>query len=171
MSILAEIFIKDSRSLLAADFLPKIERCLDRLTEDDVWWRPNEASNSIGNLVLHLHGNVSQWILSGVGGRRFERHRQQEFDERAPIPKSELLAKIRRVIKEADEVIAALDEPTLLTRRQIQGYDRTVLEAVYHVVEHFSMHTGQIILIAKARLGEHLNLWEPPTRPSPTSTR
>jgi len=171
MSILAEIFIKDSRSLLAADFLPKIERCLDRLTEDDVWWRPNEASNSIGNLVLHLHGNVSQWILSGVGGRRFERHRQQEFDERAPIPKSELLAKIRRVIKEADEVIAALDEPTLLTRRQIQGYDRTALEAVYHVVEHFSMHTGQIILIAKARLGEHLNLWEPPTRPSPTSTR
>lgn len=66
----SQVFLLKSVSLLASDFLPKIGRCLDHLTEEDVWWRPNEASNSIGNLLLHLRGNVSQWIIGGVGDRR-----------------------------------------------------------------------------------------------------
>src|SRR5205085_3218661 len=84
-----------------------------------------------------------------VGRRAFERDRQQEFDERRAIPKDELLRKLRRVIDEADEVLDSLDDEALMTRRTIQNYDVTVLEAVYHVVEHFSMHTGQIILLSK----------------------
>ena len=127
-----------------------------------MWWRPNEASNSIGNLVLHLCGNVTQWIIGGVGGRPYERHRQQEFDERTHIPARELLRRLRAVVEEADEVISGLDAKALLTSRQIQGYDVTVLEAVYHVVEHFGMHTGQIILLSKARTGADLKLWQPP---------
>ena len=120
-----------------------------------------EASNSIGNLLLHLRGNVTQWIIAGVGGGTRERHRQQEFDERKRIPTGELLAGLRAAVEEADDIIRGLDVAALGNRRAIQDYDVTVLEAIYHVVEHFSMHTGQIILMTKARTGEDLRLWRP----------
>ena len=68
-------FLEKSHSLIAADYLPKIGRCLERLSDEDVWSRPNEASNSIGNLLLHLRGNITQWIIGGVGERAYERHR------------------------------------------------------------------------------------------------
>jgi uncharacterized damage-inducible protein DinB len=155
-------FLELSRSLLTEDYLPKIANCLGRLSDEDVWARPNEASNSIGNLVLHLCGNVRQWIVGGVGNKAIERHRQQEFDERGRIPAPELLARLKAVVKEAAEVISAVDADALLGRRAIQGYDVMVLEAIYHVVEHFSMHTGQIIVLTKARTGEDLQLWQPP---------
>jgi uncharacterized damage-inducible protein DinB len=163
MDNVSRVFIIKSRSLLVSDYMPKIERCLDRLTETDVWWRPNEASNSIGNLVLHLCGNVTMWILGGVGALPFERHRQQEFDERREIAVSELRQRMKEVVAQADHVLGTVDAGALLSRRQIQGYDVTVLEAIYHVVEHFGMHTGQIILLTKARVGTDLRLWEPPT--------
>jgi len=161
MTDIARTFLAQSSSLLTSDYLPKIERCLERLTDDDVWSRPNEASNSIGNLLLHLRGNVTQWIIAGVGGRTRERRRQQEFDERNRIPKGDLLAGLRAAVEEADEIIRGLDIGALGSRRAIQDYDVTVLEAVYHVVEHFSMHTGQIIMMTKARTGENLKLWRP----------
>jgi uncharacterized damage-inducible protein DinB len=159
---ISEAFLQKSRGLLVSDYLPKIERCLDALDDADVWWRANEASNSIGNLVLHLCGNVTQWIIGGVGGRPYERHRQEEFDERTAIAGAELLRRLRAVVKEADQVIDSLNADDLLTRRQIQDDDVTVLEAIYHVVEHFGMHTGQIILLSKARTGIDLKLWQPP---------
>jgi uncharacterized damage-inducible protein DinB len=159
---ISEAFVSESRRLLTAGYLPKIERCVDRLTDEDVWWRPNEASNSIGNLMLHLCGNVSQWIIEGIGGRPYDRHRQEEFDTRTPIPAGELLRRLRAVVKEADEVLGDVTGQSLLHQRHIQGYDVTTLDAIYHVVEHFSMHTGQIILITKARSAENLELWKPP---------
>jgi uncharacterized damage-inducible protein DinB len=161
MTDVTEAFLAKSRSLLVSEYLPKIERCLEHLTDDDVWWRPNDASNSIGNLLLHLRGNVTQWIIGGVGGQAHERRRQQEFDERTHVPAKELLANLRAVAEEAAEVIRGLDNDALLGRRQIQDYDVTVLDAIYHVVEHFGMHTGQIILLTKARTGEDLKLWRP----------
>ena len=162
MDGIAQTFLDKSRRLIASDYVPKIERCLDDLTDADIWWRPNEASNSIGNLVLHLCGNVTMWILGGVGALPFERHRQQEFDERRNIPASELKSRLRGVVEQADKVLSAVGPEDLLSRRQIQGYDVSVLEAIYHVVEHFGMHTGQIIVLSKARLGYDLNLWRPP---------
>ena len=155
----AQVFLEKSRALMSSDYLAKIERCLERIDAKDVWWRPNEASNSIGNLMLHLCGNVTMWIIGGVGRRPFERNRQMEFDERGPIPVAELLTRLRSVVSEAEGVIRAVTSDELLSRRHIQGYDVTVLEAIYHVVEHFSMHTGQIILLSKARTGEDLTLW------------
>lgn len=165
MTDVARQFLAQSRHYLSADYLPKIERCLATLGEEDVWWRPHETSNSIGNLLLHLRGNVHQWIVAGVGRREFERHRQQEFDERMRLPTVALLAPLQATLAEADDVLRGQDEASLLTRRQIQGYDVTVLEAVYHVVEHFGMHTGQIILVAKMRTGADLRLWQPPELP------
>jgi uncharacterized damage-inducible protein DinB len=162
MTDVGRTFIEKSRSLLVADYVPKIERCVQRLGDEDVWWRPNDASNSIGNLILHLCGNVTMWMVGGVGGRPFERDRQQEFDERTPLPAAELLSRLRAVVREADEVLRSLDDAALLSRRQIQGYDVSTLEAIYHVVEHFGMHTGQIILLSKARTGEDLGLWRAP---------
>jgi hypothetical protein len=163
MDAVALAFVNKSRSLMSSDYRPKIERCLEHLSDADIWWRPNEASNSIGNLILHLCGNVTMWILGGVGLRPFERQRQLEFDERRAIPASDLRRRLLAVVQQADEVMGALGPDDLMGRRHIQGYDVTVLEAIYHVVEHFSMPTGQIILLTKARLGHDLILWRPPT--------
>ena len=163
MDEVSRVFITKSRSLLASDYVPKIEQCLDRLSIDDIWWRPNESSNSIGNLILHLCGNVTMWVIGGVGALPFQRDRQREFDERTQVAASELRRRLTGVMRQADEVLGSVDGAALLSRRTIQGYDVTVLEAIYHVVEHFGMHTGQIILLAKARTGENLELWKPPT--------
>ena len=158
MNDITQTFLSESRRLMASDYLPKIERSLAGLSDEDVWWRPNEASNSIGNLLLHLCGNVRQWIVGGVGGREVKRDRQQEFDERKHLPAGELLERIKAVVAEADAVIGGLDAEALRGRRQIQGYDVEVLTAVYHVVEHFGMHTGQIIFLSKMRGGKDLEL-------------
>ncbi|HEY0080778.1 MAG TPA: DinB family protein [Pyrinomonadaceae bacterium] len=160
MNDTAQTFISESRRYLSGEFLPKIERCLESLSDEEVWWRANPASNSIGNLMLHLAGNVGQWIVGGVGGSAVERVRQQEFDERRILPRAELLSRLARTIAEADRVLAELTVESLSERRLIQGNDVTVLEAVYHVVEHFSMHMGQIILLAKMRTGKDMSFYE-----------
>ncbi len=162
MDPIGRTFLDKSRALICADYVPKIERCIDRLSDADLWWRANEPSNSIGNLILHLCGNVTMWIIGGVGSLPFERDRQREFDERRNIPGTELIDRLRSVVREADGVMGRVSSEELLSRRQIQGYDVTVLEAIYHVVEHFSMHTGQIILLTKARVAGDINLWQPP---------
>src|SRR6266496_3500420 len=145
----AELFVRKSRSLINDDLLPKIKRCIDLLSDDQIWWRPNQVSNSIGNLLLHLEGNIRQWILSGIGGETDRRQRQLEFDERGPIERQELMERLTMTLAAADQVLSRLDKETLLEQREIQGKSRNVLEAIYHVVEHLSMHTGQIILLTK----------------------
>jgi uncharacterized damage-inducible protein DinB len=165
MTDFTRAFIARSRHYLGEDFLPKIERCLEELSEEDIWWRPNEASNSIGNLVLHLSGNVRQWIISGVGGAPDLRDRDQEFEQRAPITTERLLERLAATVREADAVLAGLDPAGMLEQRRIQGFDITVGEAVYHVVEHFAMHTGQITLLTKTRLGKDLELTHLPNPP------
>ena len=160
MADLAHAFLERSRGYMS-EYLSKIERCLGELSDEDVWWRPYESSNSIGNLMLHLQGNVGQWIIGGVGQRPFERNRQQEFDARSPLPWRRLFASLKTTVGQADEVMRAVEPSALLDRRQIQDSDVTVLEAVYHVVEHFGMHTGQIITLSKMRTGKDLKLWRP----------
>ena len=151
MADVAAQFLAQSREYLSSDFLPKIERCLEALSDEDVWWRANESSNSIGNLLLHLDGSTRAWIVGVAGGSLSPRDRQREFDERERVPRSELLSRLRRTLAEADDVLARLDAGTLLERRQARGEEVTVLYAIFHAVEHFSMHTGQIIMLAKMR--------------------
>jgi uncharacterized damage-inducible protein DinB len=152
MTDVSQTFLDESRRYLRGDYLAAIERSVAPLTDAQVWWRPNEASNSIGNLILHLSGNVRQWIVGGVGQQPNVRNRQLEFDEREAMPKERLLARLRTVLDEADAVLASLTEAGLTEPREIQGHDTTVLKAIYHVVEHFSTHTGQILWIAKSQL-------------------
>jgi len=147
-------FIDQSRRLLTDSYLPRIVGAVEGLSIENLWWRANAESNSIGNLILHLEGNLRQWIVSGLGGSPDERERQREFDERGRMPGPELLTHLRTTVEEADRIFAIVDPATLLEPRRIQSYDVTVMRAIYTVVEHFSMHTGQIILLAKMFKGD-----------------
>lgn len=160
MSDVGKAFISKARDLLVHDYLPKIERCFEALTDEQIWWRPNEESNSIGNLVLHLSGNLRQWVVCGAGGAGDARNRAQEFAERSMVPREELLDRIRQTVSAADEALARLDLNVLLEQRQIQNCDVTLLDAIFHAVEHFSMHTGQIILLTKMVTGSDLGFYD-----------
>jgi uncharacterized damage-inducible protein DinB len=149
----AQEFIESSRVFLNGDFLPKLLHCLEDMTESDVWWRPNEQSNSVGNLILHLCGNMRQWILNGIGGAHFDRDRDAEFDERRPRPKAELKANLKETMEAVDRLLETLPQGTLLDRFPVQTYKPSRLQAIYHVVEHFSYHLGQILYIYKLRTG------------------
>jgi uncharacterized damage-inducible protein DinB len=152
----AGLFLSSSRDLLAKHSLPRIVRCLQRLSEEEIWWRPNPASNSAGNLVLHLCGNVRQWIISGLGGAEDRRERDREFAERGPILREALVTQLRRTVRDACRVLAKLSDDSLSRKYEIQGYRATGLDAVFHVAEHFGYHTGQIIYITKLKRAQDL---------------
>ncbi len=160
MDDIAQNFIRDARAFLRDNYLPKIERCLEQLTDEQVWWRANPESNSVGNLLLHLAGNSRQWIVGGVGGAADVRERGSEFGERGPMPRAELVARLRATLSEVDEVLARLEPSALTERRRVQGCDVSVLTAVFHVVEHFSMHTGQIVLLTKMLAARDLAFYD-----------
>lgn len=143
------VFISQARYLLREEYLPKIERCLEQLTDEQIWWRANARSNSIGNLILHISGNARQWIVSGLGGELDDRQRDAEFAERRIVPRDELLAHLKKAVSDIDRTLESFNTERLLDQFQIQGTMTTALAAILHVTEHFSMHTGQIILLAK----------------------
>jgi RimJ/RimL family protein N-acetyltransferase/uncharacterized damage-inducible protein DinB len=145
----ASLFLARSRYYLRTEYSTKLRAAVEALPAEALWWRPNEQSNSVGNLLLHLTGNIRQWIVRGVGGAPGSRNRDAEFAARSGPPAAALLADLERALGEVDQVLAGLSPEDLLERRAIQGSDVTVLEAVYHVVEHFALHLGQIVLVAK----------------------
>lgn len=159
-SSIAAGFLERSRYFLSNEYVPKIRLAVESLDEATLWWRANEASNSIGNLMLHLAGNIRQWIVSGVGGAPDVRQRPEEFAARGGWTRGALLDHLRLAVHDADTVIAGLTEEDLLRSRRIQGRDVLVLEAVYHVVEHFSTHVGQIILLAKMHVGDRVRFYD-----------
>ena len=111
----SRVFVLQARQLLSREYLPKLESCLNTLTDEQVWWRANEESNSIGNLCLHLAGNARQWIVSGLGGEIDARVRQHEFDERKMVPRVELLLSLRETLKDVDAVLAEFDSSDVST--------------------------------------------------------
>ena len=154
-----ELFIRQSQNLLLKDYLPKIEKCLEVLPEADLWWRPHPTSNSVGNLLLHLSGNLHQWIVAGVGGLEDDRQRAQEFSADGGSSAAVLIGKLRATVQQAVYVLDGLEQDLLEQPRTIQGIQITVLGAIYHAVEHFSMHVGQIIYITKLRTGRDLGFY------------
>ncbi len=160
MPDIALAFLDLSRTYLKGEYLPRIEKALDTLSEEDFWWRPNEASNSAGNLVLHLAGNVRQWIVHGIGGEKDVREREKEFAATGDILKGDAFARLRASVDEACAVIESMDVYDLEDSYTPQSHDVTGVAAVYHVVEHFGMHTGQIVWIAKARSGQGMGFYK-----------
>ena len=154
-----EQFLALSRDYLTGDYVPQILACLHQLSEADVWWRGNEASNSIGNLVLHLAGNARQWIVAGVAGAPDTRERAAEFTATSGSV-SDLIVLFQTAMSEVGEALAQVTPARLDEPRRIQGIETTVMGAIYHVVEHFSTHTGQIVLLTKLRLGRDLGFWQ-----------
>ena len=160
MSTPQQEFLDVSRRFLKTDFMPRLVQCVKQFTEEDLWWRPNESSNSAVNLILHLCGNIRQWIVEGLGGIPTHRDRDSEFATRGPLPKAALLAQLDQAIAEVDGVLQGFSPDKLLDRHTIQVYNVSSLQAVYHVVEHFSYHTGQILYIYKLRTGQDLKFYE-----------
>jgi uncharacterized damage-inducible protein DinB len=140
-------------------FADRIEVCLGRLNEDQLWARGGENENAIGNLVLHLAGNVRQWILASIGGNPSSRDRDAEFAARGGFTAAELSAKLRDTVEQATRVISALTAEQLTRRYEIQNYQVSGVEAVYHVVEHFAEHTGQIIFATKMLTGDDMGFY------------
>jgi uncharacterized damage-inducible protein DinB len=138
----------------------RIEDCLGRLTQEQIWWRGADTGNAVGNLVLHLCGNVTQWIVSGIGGAPDLRQRDAEFAAReGEATREELISRLRARLEPACRVIEELTDERLVERIQPQKYEVSVMEAVYHVVEHFSHHTGQIIYATKLLTGSDLGYY------------
>lgn len=141
----------------------RIEHCLNQLSDAEIWWRPRPEMNAIGNLILHLCGNVEQWILAPVADRLPERNRPAEFAQREPIAKSELQAKLATTVNLAAAAIRSVAEAeALLAARRVQGHDTNVLAAVFHSVAHFEGHAQEIIGMTRQIRGEgYVFLWVP----------
>jgi Protein of unknown function (DUF1572) len=145
-----------------ASAMGRIKHCLGQLTDEQVWRRSQPSLNSIGNLILHLCGNVRQWIVAGLGAAIDKRDRPAEFAERGPIPKFELLSKLESVVNEARAVLVQLSAQKLLEARRIQSFDVTGLAAIFSSVPHFRGHTQEIIHMTRLQLGDAYKFaWEP----------
>ena len=159
MSIVTSIKTEFNRRLYKENVW-RIERVLDMISEDEVWYKPNSSANSIGHLILHLCGNVTQWIGSGVGKMEDLRQRDLEFSTEERVTKEELIRRLHTLRGVTDDALSQLEKDSdLMLPRAVQGYDETVLSILIHVIEHFSYHTGQIALIVKYLHGRDLGFY------------
>jgi uncharacterized damage-inducible protein DinB len=140
-----------------------IERCLDELSDEQVWQRDSANENSIGNLILHLAGNIRQWIGHGLAGMPDIRERDAEFATLGDISRAELRAHLRAVVTPAMDAVAALSPAILMEKRPVQGAERSGVEIVYQVVGHLQQHAGQIIFATKGFTRKDLDLQKPLT--------
>jgi len=154
-----DLFLRFSRARLVDQYWPRMRTCVESLTHDQVWWRPNDASNSVGNLMLHLNGNLRQWVIAAFNRTPDARDRPAEFAERDGIPPAELIRRLGEAVEQASVVLSRLSEAELTATYEIQGYTTTGLEAVYQVVEHFGLHHGQIMYITKLLRGADLGFY------------
>jgi Protein of unknown function (DUF1572) len=148
-----QAFLAASRHRVAACH-EKLTHCLAQLTDQQIWWRPGESRNSIGNIVLHLCGNLRQWLVSGVGEAPDVRDRRAEFAERGPISRDELLRRLGDIARDCDGVLFALDDAVLLEPRAIQGFSETVLSAIFECLGHLCGHTQEVVYITRLQLGD-----------------
>jgi hypothetical protein len=145
--------------------LQRIQHCLSQLNDEQIWWRSHSSLNSIGNLILHLSGNVRQWIVSGIGGAPDIRHRPTEFAERGPFQKAELLRKLEAVVADAKRALTRVTARQLVENRRIQGFDVTGLLAIFDSVPHFRGHTQEIVHLTRVQLGDAYQFAWTPTTP------
>jgi Protein of unknown function (DUF1572) len=144
--------------------LDRIRHCVRQLSDAQVWQRPQPSLNSIGNLILHLCGNLRQWIVAGLSGSQDVRNRPAEFAEQSPIPKAELLHGLGTVVREAKDVLDRMTAAQFVEVRRIQGFDVTGLGAIFDSVPHFRGHTQEIVHMTRGLLGDAYQFaWIPST--------
>lgn len=156
---ITEELIKEFRRRLFEECMPRIRNCIDRLTDDQIWYRPNNSSNSIGNLILHLEGNVRQYILSGIFDQKDIRQRQLEFDQKEIIDKEIIYSKLEVLMEEINQKIDSIQAGDLVKEKEVQGFKESVFSILVHVIEHFSYHTGQIAFYTKLLKDEDLGFY------------
>lgn len=157
---MSTLFLEFSRDKLFGQYWPRMRSCVESLTDEQIWWRPNAASNSVGNLLLHLNGNVRQWIIASFNRQDDARNRPAEFNAPERVPGAALIQQLDETLQEGEKVLSRLTEADLLAHYEIQGYyNGTGLAAIYQVVEHFGLHYGQIVYITKMLRGEDLGFY------------
>jgi hypothetical protein len=154
------LFLLFSRDKLVKQFWPRLRECVESLTDEQIWWRPNPSSNSIGNLVLHLNGNVRQWLVDSFNQKKDERDRPAEFAVTGEMTGGMLPGRLGATIDEAEQVLHRLGDADLVAPYEIQGYSVHGLDAVYQVVEHFGLHYGQIAYITKMLRDQDLGFYK-----------
>jgi uncharacterized damage-inducible protein DinB len=155
----SHLFLEFSRRKLLDHYWTRLRACVEPLTDEQIWWRPNAASNSIGNILLHLNGNVRQWLVVSFNRWEDDRNRPAEFAAESGLTAAQLLERLGATMNESAAVLDRLTEADLVAPYDIQGYHVTGLEAVYQVVEHFGLHYGQIAYIAKSFVGRDLGFY------------
>jgi uncharacterized damage-inducible protein DinB len=158
MNNITKEFIDQAISVIEKN-TPKITKCLDQLTEEQIWLRPNEASNSIGNILLHLCGNIRQYIISALGNQPDIRERDKEFSARDGYNKEALQNKLMTTLEQAVNIIRNIDENRLLKIYSVQGFEYSGIGIIMHVTEHYSHHTGQVIFWTKQLAGKDLGFY------------
>ncbi|MBL4652023.1 MAG: DUF1572 family protein [Flavobacteriales bacterium] len=138
----------------------RIGVCLGRLSEELIWKPPNQEITSIGNLILHLEGNITQYIHSSLGEEKDNRNRNEEFTENQNLTKAELLSRIKKCTQKATEIINTVSEPELNRKRLVQGFELSGTGIIIHVVEHYSYHVGQIALLTKLFTNQDLGFYK-----------
>jgi uncharacterized damage-inducible protein DinB len=156
---LTATFVEFSRVKLLEHYWPRMRVCVEALSEQELWWRPNDASNSVGNLLLHLDGNGTQWLIEPFGDSGFVRDRASEFASRGGHSRASLVERLDGTMRRVEDTLSRLSAVHLTRSYTIQGFAVTGLEAVYHAVEHFSMHTGQVMYITKQLRGASLDFY------------
>ena len=156
----SQLFLEFSRRKLLEQYWPRMRKAVESLSDEQIWWRPNEASNSIGNLLLHLNGNVGQWLVASFNKLEDKRNRPTEFSATGDLSAADLLDRLGHTLNEAEKVLNRLTESELLATWQIQGYTVSGLAAVYQVVEHFGLHYGQVVYITKMQEGRDLGFYK-----------
>lgn len=157
---LTTAFIDEIKRRLFEESIFRLKKCLSALTDEQIWYRPNKASNSVGNLVLHLHGNVRQWVVAGLGKNKDVRERQKEFDEQGPIDVEKMLANMDQLMLEVDTILNQTTAEDLLEVRNVQGYQESGLSILVHITEHFSYHVGQMTYIVKMLKDKDMGYYE-----------
>lgn len=158
-------------SAISADFLDncryrleenltKVGRCLEHLDEEAIWARTNSVSNSVGNLILHLCGNMRQYGIASLGNNEDIRDRDKEFTDNPQLSAEELLHRLKTIVEAVIEIIEGVSETELLRVRDVQAYRLSGIGVLLHLVEHFSYHTGQIVYFTKERNGIDLQLYK-----------
>jgi hypothetical protein len=145
----AVLFLEFSRMKLSTQYWPRLRSCAESLTDEQIWWRPNASCNSVGNLMLHLNGNLRQWLVTSFNRQPDLRDRPAEFAADGSISGSALIEKLGATVEEALKVLGRLTEEDLVAPYEIQGFHVTGLAAIYQVIEHFGLHYGQISYITK----------------------
>jgi len=131
-----------------------------QLEEEDIWKRINNSSNSIGNLIIHLCGNITQYAIASLGNTEDKRNRDYEFELKSGHTKEELLSKLEIAVEKAKSIILSSSEEEYMRKRNVQGFNFSGIGIAIHVTEHYSYHTGQIAFWTKQLKNKSLGFYD-----------